>query len=176
MSESGQPPQTRSTSTSVVYRHVTLQDGAQLQVHEDKSVFVALPEPPPIRTIVQLWRGDEARAVVVDRIIEVPDVEAGEVRGFFGIPADEAAIVAATRVGTEGLEPAPHADDDASGSGRGSDPGDSNFTTAMPAPVVVHDDADDDEPEDEPEPEPEPEDSVDRGRPKRGKGRGKKRR
>ncbi|MEM6991160.1 MAG: hypothetical protein AAF721_11700 [Myxococcota bacterium] len=140
MSEPDQTPQTRSTSTAVVVRHVTLVDGAELKVHEDRSVFVALDEPPPIRTVVQLWRGDEARAVVVDRIVEAPDADSGEQRGFFGLPAGDEAIAAATRVGTEHLD-SPSGDEVEGNedAGRSDASPEGNISMAMPSPVVVYD-------------------------------------
>lgn len=180
--------QTRSSSTTVVYRHVALASGAALQVKKDRSVFVAVDEPPPIRTVVQLWRGDEARAVVVQRIIEVP--EEGEARGFFAVPAESQDIATATKVGTEHLEtpvgtsPAGSDDGTADGSGSDVDP-DANIAMAMPAPVVGDTD---DEPEDgadadedgesvsEPDGEGEgASDSSSSGPRRRGRGRGRKR-
>ena len=135
----------RTSSTSVVYRHVTLIDGADLTVHEDRSVFVAMEEPPPIRTVVQLWRAEQARAVLVSRVVEVPEADPAGARGFYAIPADEAAIAAARIVGTEHLKSAGpgdlqrNADPGESADGddvSGSDP-DANSNMAMPAPVVA---------------------------------------
>lgn len=143
MPEPADTSQTRSTSTSVVVRHVTLVDGADLKVHEDRTVFVALDDPPPIRTVVQLWRGDEARAVVVQRVIETPAPDSDEARGFFGVPASEEAIAGATKVGTEHLESPSGDDPDGSGGQAGSDTSpDGNINMAMPAPVLVHDQRD----------------------------------
>jgi len=145
MSDPAETQPTRSSSTSVVYRHVTLVDGADFNVHEDRSVFIALDEPPPVRTVIQLWRGDEARAVVVQRIIEIPDADKGEARGFFGVPADDEAIAGAARVGTEHLGAGTHAGEHNSVGEPAPDAGaDANIGMAMPAPVVVHDEGDDD--------------------------------
>lgn len=200
MSDSAETHQARSSSTSVVYRHVTLADGCELTVHPDRSVFIAMDEPPPIRTVVQLWRGDEARAVIVDRVIEVPDAEAGTERGFFGIPADEDAIAGATKVGTEHLEgPSGDESDGNDASARSDGNGEANINMAMPAPVVVHDDGEeaddapdgdgsDDAPAVQAQTDGETTASSDdgggnaddtaasSGRRKRGKGRGKRRR
>lgn len=144
MSETDQAQQSRSSRAGVVYRHATLVDGAELRVHADRSVFVVMDEPPPVRTVVQLWRGGEARAVVVERSVEVPEGEDG-VRGFVALPADEEAIAKAIKVGTEHLEPGSGSDEEGNGGESGSD-AEHNMNMAMPAPVLVHDDADDDEP------------------------------
>ena len=144
MSETEQAQESRSSRAGVVYRHATLVEGAELRVHADRSVFVVMDEPPPVRTVVQLWRGGEARAVVVERAVEVPEGEDG-VRGFVALPADEEAIAKAIKVGTEHLEPGSGSSEESSGAESGSD-AEHNMNMAMPAPVLVHDDADDDEP------------------------------
>ena len=144
MSETEETQETRSSRASVVYRHATLVEGAELQVHQDRSVFVVMDEPPPVRTVVQLWRGGEARAVVVERSVEVPETDEGA-RGFFAVPADEEAIARGIKVGTEHLERGSRPDSEGSGGEAGSD-AEGNMNMAMPAPVVVHDDGDEDEP------------------------------
>jgi len=144
MSETEQSQEPRSSRAGVVYRHATLAEGAELRVHADRSVFVVMDEPPPVRTVVQLWRGGEARAVMVERSAEVPDPEEG-VCGFFALPADEEAIAAAIRVGTEHLEAGSGSSGEGTGVEAGSD-AEHNMNMAMPAPVVVHDDAEDEEP------------------------------
>lgn len=144
MSETDQAQQSRSSRAGVVYRHATLVEGAELRVHADRSVFVVMDEPPPVRTVVQLWRGGEARAVVVERSVEVPEGEDG-VCGFVALPADEEAIAKAIKVGTEHLEPGSGSDEEGNGADSGSD-AEHNMNMAMPAPVLVHDDADDDDP------------------------------
>lgn len=144
MSETDQAQQSRSSRAVVVYRHATLVEGAELRVHADRSVFVVMDDPPPVRTVVQLWRGGEARAVVVERSVEVPEGEDG-VCGFVALPADEEAIAKAIKVGTEHLEPGSGSGEQGNGADSGSD-AEHNMNMAMPAPVLVHDDADDDEP------------------------------
>jgi hypothetical protein len=109
---------------SVHYRHVELQSGAQLQETDDGGLFLALAEPPPVRTVLELREttaaggGGNARGHAYE-ITGVVEVESpGGARGCRLRRVDDEALKSRT-VGSERLA-------DASG-GRASPTG------AMPA-------------------------------------------
>lgn len=128
----------------VEFRHVTLAEAAAVRTGNgaDDAVFIALDEPPPVRTVLRLVTDDAARDVVVTRVVEVP--EADLVRGCFARDADEAERTRGGEVGTEHLQVDP-ADEEGSAVLGGSDlDADGNLSMAMPAPVLVDADDDDD--------------------------------
>lgn len=86
-------------------RHVRLADSATLTpatIDEVEGVFVALDDPPPVRTVLGVTQGEQTRTLEVLRVVEVATADAA--RGFYGRWADDEAQGRATKVGTEHLE------------------------------------------------------------------------
>ena len=123
----------------VEYRHTPL--AAEADVHDSgKSVFVALAQPMPVRSMLRVIdaAGNE-RGLVVDRVIESADAGDFGDRGVVGHWVDADAVAKAAAVGSEHLESAEATPPSAEGSAAddGSDGG--NAAVAMPAPVLVDD-------------------------------------
>jgi hypothetical protein len=116
-------------------RHHTLAAAAPLRESADGEVFVALDDPPPVRTILAIHDGDEGpHALEVTRVIET-DSDASS-RGVFGRFRDAELLRGLDAVGTEHLatgEQAPAAS--------GEDAEHAGYL-AMPAPVVDPDPSD----------------------------------
>jgi hypothetical protein len=124
----------------VELRHVVLAEAAALTEQSGGRVFVALDEPPPVRSVLALVDasdGSTRRAIEVVRVVEVADGDGS--RGVHGRVVDADALARFAAVGTERLpggtrepastEPTPDpekSDADANGS-----------QLAMPAPVMV---------------------------------------
>jgi len=131
MSESAQ------RSVRVELRHVVLAEAAALTELKGGRVFVALDEPPPVRSVLALVDGSTRNAIEVTRVVEVAD--AGGVRGVHGRVVDADALARFAAVGTERLpggtrEPA---STQPSLESEKSDAGASGSQLAMPAPVMV---------------------------------------
>jgi hypothetical protein len=124
------------SNVRVELRHVVLAESAALTEHEDGRVFVALDEPPPVRSVLALFDATKRRAIEVVRVVEVAD--AGGARGVHGRVVDSDALARFAAVGTERLpggtkepvstqpNPEPVRSDD-----------DTSAQLAMPAPVMV---------------------------------------
>lgn len=131
------------------YRHVPLADQAALAEKGD-GVFVALEAPPPVRTVLRAVASDgSVRALVVTRVVEVADGDAGGARGFYGRFVDDEALAKSDAVGSEHLD-APDGSSaiaESTEQGSGADPGSDvgNAAMAMPAPVLVDDEDEDSE-------------------------------
>jgi hypothetical protein len=121
----------------------------------EEGVFVALDDPPPVRTVLAVVEGDRRRALEVVWVVEV--AERDEIRGFYGRWVADEALSRAVKVGTEHLEDGtpvvqPVVYDHSSMIEVSDAP-----VMAMPAPVMIVDDdtggGDDDEREDADEPQ-----------------------
>jgi hypothetical protein len=116
-------------------RHHTLATAAQLQESADGEVFVALDDPPPVRTILAIHDGESGpHALEVTRVVEA-DSDAVR-RGVYGRFRDADLLRGLDAVGTEHLEageqPSQGTVDDAGETG----------LLAVPAPVVDPDPSD----------------------------------
>lgn len=89
-------------------RHVRLADEATLSpaplAEGEDGVFVALAEPPPVRTVLSVVQGDQRRALEVARVVEVATRDEHGTRGFYGRWVEGDALERAAKVGTEHLE------------------------------------------------------------------------
>ncbi|MEM7159383.1 MAG: hypothetical protein AAF799_41480 [Myxococcota bacterium] len=89
-------------------RHVRLADEATLSpaplAEGEEGVFVALAEPPPVRTVLSVVSGDQRRALEVAQVVEVTSRDEHGTRGFYGRWVGEEALERAAKVGTEHLE------------------------------------------------------------------------
>jgi hypothetical protein len=107
----------------------------------DSGVFVTLDDPPPVRSILAVFDGDESpRAFEVTAVVEVPP-EGGE-RGVLGRFLESDALARYERVGTEHLsegEPESEQREDGDEDEAGDEDG-SGIQMAMPAPVMVDSD------------------------------------
>lgn len=87
-------------------RHVRLAEQATLRPASlgdgEEGVFVALDDPPPVRTVLAVVEGDRRRALEVAWVVEV--AERDEMRGFYGRWLADEALGRAVKVGTEHLE------------------------------------------------------------------------
>jgi hypothetical protein len=88
-------------------RHVRLAEQATLRPASlgdggEEGVFVALDDPPPVRTVLAVVEGDRRRALEVVWVVEV--AERDETRGFYGRWVADEALGRAMKVGTEHLE------------------------------------------------------------------------
>lgn len=124
-----------SSNARVEYRNLSLAESAEVSEADDGGVFVALEEPPPVRSVVRLVSADgSSRDVVLTRVVEVPDE--GAPRGFHAKDAGDDDRERAAKVGTEHLEGSSSSGDEGSARSNGSDAA-GNMSMAMPAPVVV---------------------------------------
>lgn len=126
-------------------RHIRLADSATLQPAKadegDEGVFVALAEPPPVRTVLTVVDGETRRALEVTRVVEIGDRDERGERGFYARWVEGEAIERATKVGTEHLEDGtPQVQPVSQDNSAAINLSDS---MAMPAPVVLHGDEDD---------------------------------
>ncbi|PRQ08020.1 hypothetical protein [Enhygromyxa salina] len=104
------------TAARVDLRQANLSESAQLRELGDR-MFLALEQPPPVRSLLKLTIGDEQKAFEVGRVIEV--VGEGEpARGCYGQFVEFERLGEQAKVGSEHLQPG------ISGSG-------------VPAPVVI---------------------------------------
>lgn len=87
---------------SRVAEHVTLSTAALSD--DQEGVFVAIDEPPPVRTVLTVVQGDERRALQVVSVVEVAERDERGTHGFYGRWVDEDALERASKVGTEHLE------------------------------------------------------------------------
>ena len=126
-------------------RHVRLADQATLQPAAlgpaseaaEEGVFIALDDPPPVRTVLAVVEGGRRRALEVAWVVEVPDP--GSPRGFHGRWVSDEALERAARVGTEHLEDGtPVVQPVVPDHSAAMDVSDASM--AMPAPVMIVDD------------------------------------
>lgn len=116
-------------------RHHTLATAARLQESRDGEVFIALDDPPPVRTLLAIHEGHEGpHALEVTRVVET-DSDASR-RGVFGRFRDPDALRGLDAVGTEHLAAGEHV------SAAPSEDSDHAGFLAMPAPVVDPDPSD----------------------------------
>lgn len=107
---------------------------------DQEGVFVALDDPPPVRTVMAVVEGDQRRALEVAWVVEVTERDERGTRGFYGRWVDDEALARAAKVGTEHLEDGtpvvqPVVSDDSVALDVSDAP-----VMAMPAPVMVVDD------------------------------------
>jgi hypothetical protein len=104
------------TETAVILelRHVRLAEQAMLRPASlypassddaagEEGVFVALDDPPPVRTVLAVVEGERRRALEVAWVVEVAEHDDAP-RGFYGRWVGDEALERAVRVGTEHLE------------------------------------------------------------------------
>lgn len=104
------------TAVRVDLRQATLSESAPM--HEtDDAVFLSLENPPPVRSLLRITVGEDARAFEVARVIEVID-ESEPKRGCYGNFVELERLEEQKKVGSEHLQP---------GIGGGG----------VPAPVVI---------------------------------------
>ena len=114
-------------------RHHTLASAARLQESRDGEVFIALDDPPPVRTILAIHEGNDGpHALEVTRVVET-DSDASR-RGAYGRFRDADLLRGLDAVGTEHLA--------AGEQPSSSDDGEHSGYLAMPAPVVDPDPSD----------------------------------
>jgi hypothetical protein len=91
------------TVVRVDLRQATLSENARLREVDDR-LFLALDNPPPVRCLLRLIEGGEAKAFEVARVIEVVD-ETEPARGCYGRYVDLDRLAEQNKVGSEHLEP-----------------------------------------------------------------------
>ncbi|MEM9456116.1 MAG: hypothetical protein AAGF11_18180 [Myxococcota bacterium] len=79
-------------------------DPTDARANDEVGVFVAIDEPPPVRTVLAVVQGDERRALEVTSVVEVAERDEHGTRGFYGRWVDEEALGRAGQVGTEHLD------------------------------------------------------------------------
>jgi hypothetical protein len=104
------------TTVRVDIRQAVLSENARLR-DAGELLFLALDNPPPVRSLLRIVDGDEHKAFEVARVIEVLD-DSEAARGCYGRYVDLERLAAQTRVGSEHLEPGV-------------------ATSGVPAPVVI---------------------------------------
>ena len=89
-------------------RHSVLADAATVSPtplsEEEEGVFVAIDDPPPVRTVLTVVQGQERRPLEVTSVVEVADRDERGTRGFYGRWVDADKLENAAKVGTEHLE------------------------------------------------------------------------
>ncbi|MCX4245996.1 hypothetical protein [Paraliomyxa miuraensis] len=104
---------------------------------DEEGVFVALDDPPPVRTVLTVIEGEQRRALEVVWVVEVPERNAA--RGFHGRWVGDEVRQRAAKVGTEHLEDGtPVVQPVVPDNSLSMDVSDA--VMAMPAPVMIHDD------------------------------------
>jgi hypothetical protein len=91
------------TVVRVELRQATLTESARLREAGDR-MFLALENPPPVRSLLRLRAGEELSAFEVARVIEVVD-ETEPARGCYGQRVSLDRLVEQDKVGSEHLEP-----------------------------------------------------------------------
>lgn len=94
----------QATKVRVLWRDVPLADEATLETTE-RGIFVAIGEPVPVRSVLQVEADGETRNLQVVRVVEVASSDPQGVRGLYA--RDVEADQAPAGVGSEHLEPAP---------------------------------------------------------------------
>ncbi|MFO7566916.1 MAG: hypothetical protein R6X02_30005 [Enhygromyxa sp.] len=92
-----------SETVRVDLRQATLSDNARLREADDR-LFLALDNPPPVRSLLRLVAGDEQKAFEVARVVEVVD-EDEPARGCYGRYVELERLAEQDKVGSEHLEP-----------------------------------------------------------------------
>lgn len=91
------------TVVRVDLRQATLSENARLR-EAGERLFLALENPPPVRSLLKLIAGGEPKAFEVARVIEVVD-ETEPARGCYGRYVELDRLGEQARVGSEHLEP-----------------------------------------------------------------------
>lgn len=91
------------TVVRVDLRQATLSEHARLREHGDR-LFLALDNPPPVRSLLRVHADEQARAFEVARVIEVVD-DSEPARGCYGFYVDDERLAEQDMVGSEHLEP-----------------------------------------------------------------------
>lgn len=91
------------TVVRVELRQATLTESARLREAGDR-MFLALENPPPVRSLLRLRAGEELSAFEVARVVEVVD-EAEPARGCYGRMIELDRLAEQQKVGSEHLEP-----------------------------------------------------------------------
>ncbi|MCH9680284.1 MAG: hypothetical protein K0V04_02530 [Deltaproteobacteria bacterium] len=135
------------TSAILEVRHVHLAEQATIEPATlpsgEDGVFVALDEPPPVRTVLTVVNGDERRPLAVVAVVEVTHGDQPQRRGLYGQWVDDQALASANRVGTEHLEDGMPVVQPVMPDNSRALPLSDVPTMAMPAPVVMLDGDDD---------------------------------
>ncbi|HLT36357.1 MAG TPA: hypothetical protein VK034_08725 [Enhygromyxa sp.] len=92
-----------SETVRVDLRQATLSENARLR-EAGERLFLALENPPPVRSLLRLISGDEQKAFEVVRVIEVVDDDESA-RGCYGRYVDIERLAEQIKVGSEHLEP-----------------------------------------------------------------------
>jgi hypothetical protein len=120
-------------------RHVQLAEAASCEPASN-GLFVAMDDPPPVRSILAVSDGDGApRAFEVTAVVEV--APEGGVRGFHGRFIESDALARFERVGTEHLSDGEPEGDATDGEHADADDAGLGTQMAMPAPVVDPDES-----------------------------------
>jgi len=108
------------TVVRVDLRQASLSETARLRAHDGPGdlLFLAIDNPPPVRSLLSLRDGDQRKAFEVVRVVEVVD-EDESARGCYGREIPVERLDEQAKVGSEHLEP------DITSGGR------------VPAPVVI---------------------------------------
>jgi hypothetical protein len=103
------------TQVRVDLRSISLSPSAQLAELPDGSFFVALDEPPPVRTVLSVREEDgEARAFEVSHVLEIGEAGPTGARGCQGRFVEAERLEQQHGVGSEHLTPGePHSSPDA---------------------------------------------------------------
>ena len=91
------------TAVRVDLRQANLSESAKLREAED-HVFIALEQPPPVRSLLRLTIGEERKAFEVQRVVEVASDDE-PARGCYGSFVDVERLEEQTKVGSEHLQP-----------------------------------------------------------------------
>ena len=106
-----------SQAVRVDLREATLSESASLSESEGEApCFIALDNPPPVRSLLRVHVGEDARIFEVSRVIEVVGEDESR-RGCYGRFVEGDRISEQQRVGSEHLEP--------------------GISGGVPAPVVI---------------------------------------
>ena len=92
-----------SETVRVDLRQATLSEHARLR-EVGERLFLALENPPPVRSLLRVHVGDERKAFEVARVIEVVD-ESEPARGCYGRYVELERLSEQDKVGSEHLEP-----------------------------------------------------------------------
>jgi hypothetical protein len=91
------------TVVRVDLRQATLSEHARLR-DVGERLFLALENPPPVRSLLRVYAGEERKAFEVARVIEVVD-ESEPARGCYGRFVEFDRLGEQDKVGSEHLEP-----------------------------------------------------------------------
>jgi hypothetical protein len=94
------------TVVRVDLRQASLSETARLRAHDGPGdlLFLAIDNPPPVRSLLSLRDGDQRKAFEVVRVVEVVD-EDESARGCYGREIPVERLDEQAKVGSEHLEP-----------------------------------------------------------------------